>query len=122
MLTSLRQAIYNSLFFFKALHFLDCIHTLLASAFSTADSAHVSMTTAGTSGRPTIGLAIAPDDVKKAFGCRGDVCQNRVHDVVRYFPSPVGWIHLERCCFRCRDPFLHVKICPKRMVLRCCRC
>ena len=72
--TSHLQFLIRGVAVFKALHFVDCIHTLLASAFSTADSAHESMTTAGTSGRPTIGLAIAPDDVEKAFGCCGDFC------------------------------------------------
>ena len=71
------------------------------------------MTTAGTSGRLS-SLAVVPDNVKKAFGCCGDVCQNRVHGFVRYFPSPVGWIHLERCYFRCRDPFLYLMICPNK--------
>jgi len=76
MLTSLRQAIYNSSFeeLPSSKHCILMTVFIFTYAFSTADSAHESMTTAGTSGRPTIGLAIAPDDVKKAFGCCSDFC------------------------------------------------
>ena len=115
MLTSLRQAIYNSLFFFKALHFLDCIHTLLCILYSRKCTwIHDDWQSV---------LQLYQMTWRRPLGAAAVSVRTGYMDFVHYFPSPVGWIHLERCYyFRCRDPFLHLKICPKRMELRCCRC